>query len=209
MRDMNSTSTRRPLQFKFQAQLAPVFRYQQAFGSHLPLPSFRPSSSPHTSNTANRKKQETQKVRAAEDLMLALKLFWGECAPKTSPRRRRVSFGATGENDISNSIREDSLGDVGSGRYDQSLWDDTETCRPRKYAEEELDRLINGTKSSKFFAPSSQEFSKSRRTPRRVPVRPNNAGRGLSKKTVVDRSASASLRTMRGQLVVSQRLNKW
>ncbi|CAM9181074.1 unnamed protein product [Ascophyllum nodosum] len=157
----------------------------------------------------DRKKQETQKVRAAEDLMLALKLFWGECAPKTSPRRRRVSFGATGENDISNSIREDSLGDVGSGRYDQSLWDDTETCRPRKYAEEELDRLINGTKSSKFFAPSSQEFSKSRRTPRRVPVRPNNAGRGLSKKTVVDRSASASLRTMRGQLVVSQRLNKW
>ncbi|CAN0231676.1 unnamed protein product, partial [Ectocarpus sp. 4 AP-2014] len=98
----------------------------------------------------------------------------------------------------------------------------------RKYAEEELDRYCEGSVSSTAtkvgplrFAPTSLlviggggEASGVgvRRTPRRVPVRPNKSRKGATRGRVqgglmTTRSGSASPRAVRGQLVASQTLS--
>lgn len=102
---------------------------------------------------------------------------------------------------------------------------------PRKYAEEELDRYGESHSSSTTtkvgplqFAPSSlismdggdggnggDSGRGARRTPRRVPVRPNASGKGVTRGRVPGdsgiRSGSASPRAVRGKLVVSQSLS--
>ena len=75
---------------------------------------------------------------------------------------------------------------------------------PRRFAEEELDRYCEATLGKKAALPLLKGFRKGsvaaskgvRRTPRRVPIRPETSGRGGS-----------SPRTVRGQLVVSQSLS--
>lgn len=98
---------------------------------------------------------------------------------------------------------------------------------PRKYAEEELDRYCESHSSTTTkvgplrFAPTSLfsigggddgGYGKSaRKTPRRVPVRPNSSGKGVTRGRIRGesgiRSGSASPRAVRGQLVVSQGLS--
>ena len=101
---------------------------------------------------------------------------------------------------------------------------------PRKYAEEELDRYCeswttttNSTTTkvrSLGLAPSSlasvnggdDSGTGVRRTPRRVPVRPNSSGTGVTRGRIrggdnSTRSGSASPRAIRGQLVACQSLS--
>lgn len=98
---------------------------------------------------------------------------------------------------------------------------------PRKYAEEELDRYCEScttttastaTKMGSLRLASSGLLSVNggsgggvRRTPRRVPVRPNSSGNGVRRGKIRGdngmRSGSASPRVVRGQLVACQSLS--
>lgn len=147
----------------------------------------------------------------AEDLILTTKPFYEHYDSKISPRLTRdvCSEKATDKNYTSNTASVDSTGEVGSGRYHQSLWEDGEKYHPRRFAEEELDRYekANTRKTFTTLSRAEEMFSNRRRTPRRVPIRPENAGKGLSRRAGVSRRVKASLRTMRGRLIVSERFN--
>ncbi|CAM9388702.1 unnamed protein product, partial [Ectocarpus sp. 4 AP-2014] len=98
----------------------------------------------------------------------------------------------------------------------------------RKYAEEELDRYCESSISSTATKVGPLQFASTgllasgdggnasgrglRRTPRRVPVRPDTSGNGVTRGRIVggfgaSRRGSASPRAVRGQLVVRQSLS--
>ncbi|CAN0050569.1 unnamed protein product [Ectocarpus sp. 12 AP-2014] len=98
----------------------------------------------------------------------------------------------------------------------------------RKYAEEELDRYCESSISSTATKVGPLQFVSTgllasgdggnasgrglRRTPRRVPVRPDTSGKGVTRGRIVggfgaSRRGSASPRAVRGQLVVRQSLS--
>lgn len=94
------------------------------------------------------------------------------------------------------------------GTCDQILWEDGETYGLRKFAEEELDRYEKANSGKTFATPShTEDLFSNRRTPRRIPIRPENAGKGLSRRAGVAIGGKASLRTKRGRLIISERFN--
>lgn len=109
---------------------------------------------------------------------------------------------------------DDLVEDAGVGRYDENLLDGRQQRLPRQYADEELDRYGEASMSRvsllRLHGLSSGGGSSGgvRRTPRRVPIRPNNSGRGGIRRWE-DRTINngASPRANRGQLVVSQSLS--
>ncbi|CAM9382860.1 unnamed protein product [Ectocarpus sp. 8 AP-2014] len=150
---------------------------------------------------------------------------------KIPPLRLEKRHNAVRDDDRDGSDSVEGVSDGGRGVSGHEILVDV-SRRPawahRKYAEEELDRYCESSISSTATKVVPLQFVSTgllasgdsgnasgrglRRTPRRVPVRPDTSGKGVTRGRIVgrfgaSRRGSASPRAVRGQLVMRQSLS--